>query len=67
MTQQEIEAVKAALLSSKRIRNDAGEVEERSVDELREAIRIIEELEARSKKRPSLSRVGRYNRRYDDE
>lgn len=67
MTQQEIEALRASILASKRVKTDAGEVEERSVDELKKALKVLDELDNQSKKRSSLSRLGRYRRRYEDE
>lgn len=67
MTQQEIEALRVALLASKRVKTDAGEVEERSVSELKEAMKLLDELDLQASKKPSLSRLGRYRRRYNDE
>lgn len=66
MEQKEIEALKAVLLASKRVKTDAGEVEERSVGELKEALKLLEELDGKASKRPSLGRLGRYRRRYDE-
>lgn len=67
MTQQEIETLRAALLASKRIKTDAGEVEERSVSELKEAMKLLDELDLQASRKPSLNRLGRYRRRYNDE
>lgn len=66
MTQQEIEALRTALLSSKRVKSDAGEVEERSIDELKKVMALLGMLDQQESKRPALSRVGRYRRRYPD-
>lgn len=64
MTDDELLLIKEKLLSAETIETDAGKVTERKVSDIREAIRLLEELETKKKGRSSLCRVGRYHRRY---
>lgn len=65
MTDDELEKLKSALLASKRVRTEAGEIEERSVSEIEDALRILQSLEMMKNKKSAISRIGRYSRRFD--
>lgn len=67
MTDEELLIIKEKLLSAETIETDAGKVTERSASDIREVIKLLDELEAKKKGRSSLCRIGRYHRRFCDD
>lgn len=67
MTDEELLIIKEKLLSAETIETDAGKVTERSASDIREVIKLLDELEAKKKGRSALCRIGRYHRRFCDD
>ena len=61
MDEQKIEQLKKIVLSPKKTQTEAGSVEERSVDELEEGLKLIQKTE-RTSNGPQLKRLGIYGR-----
>lgn len=66
MTQDELNKLKESILAPKKVATDSGTVEERTVDELRKGVDLIEKKESEVNSagavRPRLSRLGLYRR-----
>ena len=61
MNEKDLEQLKKIVLSPKKTQTEAGSVEERSVDELEEGIKLIKKTE-RASNGPQLKRLGIYGR-----
>ena len=61
MDEKDLEQLKKIVLSPKKTQTEAGSVEERSVDELEEGIKLIKKTE-RASNGPQLKRLGIYGR-----
>lgn len=61
MDEHDIEQLKKIVLSPKKTQTEAGSVEERSVDELEEGVKLIQKTE-RASNGPQLKRLGIYGR-----
>ena len=61
MDEQDIEQIKKIVLSPKKTQTEAGSVEERSVDELEEGLKLLQKTE-RTSGGPQLKRLGIYGR-----
>lgn len=66
MTPEERQKLRETLLAPKKVTTDSGTVEERSVDDIKKGIKLMEELDIAEDetgaKRPLLGRVGVYGR-----
>ena len=61
MDEQDIEQIKKIVLSPKKTQTEAGSVEERSVDELEDGLKLLQKTE-RTNNGPQLKRLGIYGR-----
>ena len=61
MNEQDLEQLKKIVLSPKKTQTEAGGVEERSVDELEDGLKLIQKTE-RVSNGPQLKRLGIYGR-----
>ena len=61
MDEQDIEQLKKIILGPKKTQTEAGSVEERSVEELEDGIKLIKKTE-RTNNGPQLKRLGIYGR-----
>ena len=61
MDEQDIEQLKKIVLGPKKTQTEAGSVEERSVDELEEGLKLVQKAE-RASNGPQLKRLGIYGR-----
>ena len=61
MDEQDIEQLKKIVLSPKKTQTEAGSVEERSVEELEDGLKLIQKTE-RTNNGPQLKRLGIYGR-----
>ena len=61
MDEQDIEQLKKIVLSPKKTQTEAGSVEERSVEELEEGLKLVQKTE-RTSNGPQLKRLGIYGR-----
>ena len=61
MDEQDIEQLKKIVLGPKKTQTEAGSVEERSVDELEEGLKMLQKAE-RTNNGPQLKRLGIYGR-----
>lgn len=61
MDEQDIEQLKKIVLGPKKTQTEAGSVEERSVEELEEGLKLLQKTE-RTSNGPQLKRLGIYGR-----
>ena len=61
MNEKDLEQLKKIVLAPKKTQTEAGSVEERSVDELEEGLKLIQKTE-RTTNGPQLKRLGIYGR-----
>ena len=61
MDEKDLEQLKKIILSPKKTQTEAGSVEERSVEELEEGLKLIQKTE-RASNGPQLNRLGIYGR-----
>lgn len=62
LTPEDREKIKETLLAPKKVATDSGTVEERSVDDIKKGLKLLDEIDAKEDKAPLMKRVGVYGR-----
>lgn len=62
LTPEDREKIKETLLAPKKVATDSGTVEERSVDDIKKGLKLLDEIDAKENKAPLMKRVGVYGR-----
>lgn len=62
MTPEEKEKLRETILAPKKVTTDSGTVEERSIDDVKKGLKLLDEIDAQETKKPLMKRVGVYGR-----
>lgn len=62
MTPEEKEKLRETILAPKKVTTDSGTVEERSIDDVKKGLKLLDEIDAQENKKPLMKRVGVYGR-----
>ena len=62
LTNEDREKIKETLLAPKKVATDSGTVEERSIDDIKKGLKLLDEIDAKEDKAPLMKRVGVYGR-----
>ena len=62
MTPEEKQKLVETILAPKKVATDSGTVEERSIDDIKKGLKLLDEIDAKEDKAPLMKRVGVYGR-----